>query len=171
MLIILAHSKTQRFGGDPAPPVGLAPSFPALLDDAARLAAELSAIGESDLAKRMKASEAIARETAQRYARWGASRHEREGYPAIFAYTGEAFRGFDVGLLREDDLVYAHDHLRILSALYGVLRPLDLIMPHRLDPGDRFAPMGTRSIAEFWSERPARARSPPPRMPPGRRPR
>jgi cytoplasmic iron level regulating protein YaaA (DUF328/UPF0246 family) len=72
--------------------------------------------------------------------------------PAIFAFAGDVYTGFEVKSLDEEAILYAQDHLRILSGLYGLLRPLDEIRPHRLEMGTRWAPR-RKSLYSWWGER------------------
>lgn len=75
---------------------------------------------------------------------------------AIFAYNGDVYTGFDAKTIEAPALDYAQDHLRILSGLYGVLRPLDNIRPHRLEMGTRWAPR-RKKLTDFWGDEPAKS--------------
>ena len=76
--------------------------------------------------------------------------------PAIRAFAGDVYRGFDAASADPDTIAFAQDHLRILSGLYGVLRPLDAIRPYRLEMGTRWAPLGDR-LTEHWGDKVAKA--------------
>jgi hypothetical protein len=76
--------------------------------------------------------------------------------PAIYAFAGDVYAGFEVHSLDEEVLLFAQDHLRILSGLYGLLRPLDEIRPYRLEMGTRWAPR-RRDLYAYWGNRVARA--------------
>ena len=72
---------------------------------------------------------------------------------AAFAFNGDTYAGFDAPTLSTEDLDYAQDHLRILSGLYGVLRPLDLIQPYRLEMGRKIATKSGNTLYAYWSDR------------------
>jgi len=76
--------------------------------------------------------------------------------PAIYAYNGDVYTGFEVSSLEEDTINFAQDHLRILSGLYGLLRPLDPIRPHRLEMGTKWAPRYSK-LTDFWKDKIATA--------------
>lgn len=73
--------------------------------------------------------------------------------PAIFAFTGDVYKGFDVQSLNDKDLNYAQNHLRILSGLYGILRPLDLIQAYRLEMGTKFSLGKNQDLYDLWKEK------------------
>ncbi len=83
----------------------------------------------------MKVSDKLATLTVERYAAWRRSYTADEGQQAILAFSGEVFNGLQARSLNEEDLLFAQEHIRILSGLYGVLRPPDLILPYRLGMG------------------------------------
>ncbi|WP_417621640.1 peroxide stress protein YaaA [Parasphingorhabdus sp.] len=76
--------------------------------------------------------------------------------PAIYAYNGDVYSGFEARSLSEDAMVFAQDHMRILSGLYGLLRPLDPIRPHRLEMGTKWAPRYNK-LTDFWKDKIAKA--------------
>jgi len=76
--------------------------------------------------------------------------------PAIYAYNGDVYTGFEARSIGNEAMAFAQDHLRILSGLYGLLRPLDPIRPHRLEMGTKWAPRYTR-LTDFWKDKIASA--------------
>lgn len=118
----------------------------------------------------MKMSESLGTQTAARNTRWDKALHNPDGdyngdgtasgsandasegerRPAIHAFKGGVYQGFEIETVDQKTLVFAQDHLRILSGLYGVLRPLDAIMPHRLEMGTRLGVEDSNSLYDFW---------------------
>ena len=74
----------------------------------------------------------------------------RRKKPAMYAFAGDTYQGLDAKTLADDDLVWTQDHLRILSGLYGLLRPLDEIEPYRLEMGSRLATDRGKNLYDFW---------------------
>jgi cytoplasmic iron level regulating protein YaaA (DUF328/UPF0246 family) len=149
MLMIISPAKTMQEGS--------AKSFqdttlPQYLEKTRLLADELKKIPASELAPVMKISPRLAQLNAGRFRQWKAAKHMEAGTPALFSYQGEVFRGIDVATFEADDWQYAQKHLRILSGFYGILRPLDLVLPYRLEMGGRFSPAGYRNLYDFWEE-------------------
>ncbi|WP_306548234.1 YaaA family protein [Desulfobulbus sp.] len=145
-MIILSSSKGQDFT-----PVdcSLPTTRPAFLDQARQLITLLRQYDLESLKLLMGASQALTERThAQIHAFAG-----KEVKPAILAYSGEAYRSLDAGGLTSDDLEYAQQRLRILSGLYGMLRPFDLIRPHRLEMGCALANDQGKNLYAFWSKR------------------
>ena len=98
----------------------------------------------------MKVSDKLATLTFERYAAWRSSPSPEEAQQTILAFSGEVFNGLKARSLKEKDLSFAQEHIRILSGLYGVLRPLDLILPYRLEMGSKMKNPGGRNLYEFW---------------------
>jgi cytoplasmic iron level regulating protein YaaA (DUF328/UPF0246 family) len=142
---------------------------PQLLDHAAQLMTILSGHDASDLGRLMKLSSSLSELNAERNARWQRDAHmagasgtgddHGDARQAILAFTGDVYKGMAPPELSEDALGFAQEHVRILSGLYGVLRPLDLMMPYRLEMGTRFSTSRGKNLYEFWSDRIAGALS------------
>jgi cytoplasmic iron level regulating protein YaaA (DUF328/UPF0246 family) len=107
------------------------------------------------LMKLMGISRDLAGLNAERFARFGEDRTDRR--PAAFAFAGDTYAGLEAGTLDDDALRYAQDHLRILSGLYGLLRPLDAIEPYRLEMGSRLKTAKGASLYDWWGARLAEA--------------
>lgn len=124
MIILLSPAKTLDFAS-PAPETPTPPRFAREAASIARAAAKLK---PAELAALMHISDNLAELNATRFKTF----RKAEERPAIRAFAGDVYRGFDVKSADEDVIAYAQDHLRILSGLYGLLRPLDAIRPYRL---------------------------------------
>src|SRR5690606_19186201 len=105
----------------------------------------------------MSISDPLAALNAARFGQWKPPFTPRNARPAVLAFAGDVYEGLDAATLDESDLAWAQDHVRILSGLYGILRPLDLMQPYRLEMGTRLANQRGRNLYEFWGERLAQA--------------
>ncbi len=148
MLILLSPAKTL----DLATPFNEAPSEPRFAADAARLARAAARLKPDELSALMHISPALAELNAKRFKGFAKAALR----PAIRTFAGDVYRGFDVACAEPAVLDYAQDHLRILSGLYGVLRPLDAMRPYRLEMGTGWAPKGGK-LVEYWGRKVARA--------------
>ena len=149
MIAILSPAKTLDYR-TPLPPV--AASVPRFAEEAGILAAAAARLGPKKLAALMRISDTLATLNAERF-RDFAGAPER---PALFAFAGDVYVGLEAGTLEEPAIDFAQDHIRILSGLYGLLRPLDAIRPYRLEMGTRWAPR-RRKLTDWWQDRIARA--------------
>jgi len=149
MLAILSPAKTMLEVDTKGIPNTTLPQY---LERTLLLAEELKKMSSSELARIMKINPQLAQLNVGRFRQWGIARHKKRGTPALLSYHGEVFRGLDAATFEEDDGQYAQKHLRILSGFYGVLRPLDLVLPYRLEMGGQFSPAGYRNLYDFWKE-------------------
>jgi cytoplasmic iron level regulating protein YaaA (DUF328/UPF0246 family) len=148
MIILLSPAKTLDFTS-PAPEEPTEPRFAREAASIARAAAKLS---PAELKGLMHISDKLAELNAERFRTF----RKAEPRPAIRAFAGDVYRGFDAASAGEDTLAYAQDHLRILSGLYGVLRPLDGLRPYRLEMGTAWAPGGGK-LVEHWARKVVKA--------------
>ena len=125
-------------------------SSPQYLEQAGELVDQLRGYSVDQLKSLMFVSEKLATQTFERYASWSSSYGAEEGQQAILAFSGEVFNGLQARTLTEKDLVFAQEHVRILSGLYGVLMPLDSILPYRLEIGLKMQAGVYRNLYEFW---------------------
>jgi cytoplasmic iron level regulating protein YaaA (DUF328/UPF0246 family) len=146
MLAIISPAKTLDYRS-PLPP--LAPTRPRFETEAEALAGAAARLGAKKLAALMRISDTLAQRNAQRFRGFV----EAEERPALFAFAGDVYTGFEVKSLDEEAVLFAQDHLRILSGLYGLLRPLDAIRPYRLEMGTRWAPGRKKDLYAFWQDR------------------
>jgi cytoplasmic iron level regulating protein YaaA (DUF328/UPF0246 family) len=149
MLITLSPSKGQDFE-IPAPTRKY--SKPVALKDSEILIKELRKIKQKDLQSLMTISENIAELNVDRYKAFNTPFNTKNAKQAIYAFKGDVYSGIDVEHFDDDDLAYAQDHLRILSGLYGCLRPLDLIQPYRLEMKTKLHNPRGDNLYQFWGE-------------------
>lgn len=147
MLVVLSPAKTLDLTSHvPDLPV-TSPRFTA---KAWQLAKVMRTASLAELSSLMGISTELAALTATRYTQFRARPRPDSVRPSVLTFAGDVYQGLDAGSLTPDDLEFAQDTLRILSGLYGVLRPLDLIQPYRLEMGARVAsPLG-RNLYEVW---------------------
>lgn len=149
MLIVVSPAKKL----DMDPVEGIKATSPAFQYEADTLARKAARMSVKDLQKLMSISEPLAKLNAQRFKAFG----EMEAKPATLAFAGDTYQGLEAATLEPDEMAWAQDHLRILSGLYGVLRPLDAIQPYRLEMGSRLATRRGKSLYDFWGDTIARA--------------
>ncbi len=138
-------------------PVELPATDPAFGADASRLAATARGLSVRDLRGLMDISDDLARLNRDRFKAFAANPTPAQTKPAVLAFAGDTYIGFDAKSLSTDDLLYAQDHLRILSGLYGLLRPLDAIQPYRLEMGSRLKTRRGANLYEYWGDTVAKA--------------
>jgi cytoplasmic iron level regulating protein YaaA (DUF328/UPF0246 family) len=126
------------------------PAFQAEADDLAKVARGLSV---DDLQKLMKISENLAKLNRDRFSDFG----EMEEKPAALAFAGDTYQGLEAASLDVDEMAWAQEHFRILSGLYGVLRPLDAIQPYRLEMGSRLKTEKGKTLYDYWGDKIAKA--------------
>ncbi len=132
-------------------------SRPAFQADAAALAKRARALSVEELRKLMGLSEKLARLNAERFANFSADPEVYGARPAALMFAGDTYAGLDAGSLDADAMAWAQDHLRILSGLYGLLRPCDLIQPYRLEMGAHLQTPRGKTLYAYWGARLARA--------------
>ena len=154
MLIQLSPAKTLDFD---VPFPALESSLPRFVPQSAALIELLRDYDPPRLAKLMDLSAALASLNVARYASWSENFNKENSRPAIFAFRGDVYLGLDAGSMSESLLEYAQDHLRILSGLYGLLRPLDLIQPYRLEMGTQLANPAGKDLYAYWGSQIAEA--------------
>jgi uncharacterized protein len=149
MLTVISPAKTLDFD---TPPTTRKATRPRLLERSAELVEAMRTLDPDEIAGLMGVSEQIARLNHQRFINWGLPFTLDNAKQSILAFRGDVYNGLDADGLNMDQLNFAQQHLRILSGLYGLLRPLDLIQPYRLEMGLKFANRGGRNLYEFWGE-------------------
>ncbi len=154
MLILLSPAKTLDLE---TPTRTASTSEPVFLEEAQALVKTASRLSAPKLAELMKLSDSLATLNRDRFREWEL-KHSGEGVrPAIQAFRGDVYVGLDADSLDDDDLAFAQNHLRILSGLYGVLKPLDVMRAYRLEMGTRLATRRGKSLYDFWGDRVAKA--------------
>jgi cytoplasmic iron level regulating protein YaaA (DUF328/UPF0246 family) len=147
MLTVISPAKTLDFD---TPPPRRKTSQPQFLDRSAQLVEEARQLNPDDIRELMGVSENIAELNHRRFMDWTVPFDLDNAKQCIFAFQGDVYTGLDASSLSTGQLNYAQRHLRILSGLYGLLRPLDLIQPYRLEMGLPFANQAGRNLYQFW---------------------
>lgn len=150
MLIVVSPAK--RLNENPARAEG--GSTPRFLPEAGKLAETARGLNAPALEKLMHISPKLAALNVDRFAAFGSG---EGGKQAIELFSGDTYTGLEAASLDAEELDYAQRHLRILSGLYGLLRPRDVIQPHRLEMGSRLANARGRNLYDFWGDRIAQA--------------
>ena len=125
---------------------------PLFVNEAKGLIDVLKQKSANDVAKLMSLSESLADLNVQRYAEWSPKFTQKNARPAVLAFNGDVYEGLDAATLSEAQLKWAQDHVAILSGLYGVLRPLDLMQPYRLEMGTKLANPAGKNLYDYWKQ-------------------
>ena len=155
MLILLSPAKTLDFE-TPAPIKRF--SQPDFLSDTEKLVAQLRQLSAQQISSLMKISDKLGELNASRYQTWQSAFDDNNAKQALVAFQGDVYQGMNVDRFEPEDFDFAQEHLRILSGLYGVLRPLDLIQPYRLEMGTKLAhsklqDLTANTLYEFWGDK------------------
>ena len=150
MLTLLSPAKTLDFSDAPE---GLKTTTPSLEKDIAVLMKRCKKLSVRSLSKLMSLSQPLAELNHQRFQEMSLPFTADNSKPSLLAFQGDVYKGLDAGSLSEADLAWAQDHLRILSGFYGLLRPLDLMQPYRLEMGTRLANTRGKNLYAFWGNR------------------
>lgn len=152
MIVLLSPAKTFETSCPPLALLDMRCFEPRLVAEAAYLVEVLREKSKDELAGLMRISDKLAELNYQRFQHWKPSSDAQ--LPALYAFKGDVYRSMDVaGKLSREDYEYAHHVLRILSGLYGVLRPLDMILPYRLEMGTRLQTPQGKNLYEYWGDR------------------
>lgn len=147
MLIVLSPAKSLDLDTPPTTKLHTTPEF---IGRAGELIDVMRACSPGQVAELMSISDPLAMLNVARYATWSADHGDAR--QAIMAFDGDVYTGFDARSLKPKALGYAQDHVRILSGLYGVLRPLDRMHPYRLEMGTRLPNPRGKDLYAFWGE-------------------
>lgn len=150
MLTLLSPAK--KLNMTPAE-TGVPITQPRLPDDTRELASVAKTLTAEDLKRLMHISDNLATMNFERFQAYNLDNRGNSAKPAGLAFDGDVYWGLDADTLSEETLSYAQDHLRILSGLYGVLRPMDVIQPYRLEMGTKMATTRGKSLYDFWGTR------------------
>src|SRR5690554_2652106 len=149
MIAVISPAKTLDYE---TPPVTPTYSQPAFLEDSRILVEQLKTMSPEDLSSLMKISDQLGVLNANRYQTWQTPFTPENAKQAVLAFKGDVYVGLEAETFSEEDFQFAQEHLRILSGLYGLLRPLDLMQPYRLEMGTRLSnPLG-RDLYAFWGD-------------------
>lgn len=147
MLSVLSPAKKLDIEPSNYPVVA---SEPRLGKDTAILAREAKKLSTSDLKDLMNLSDNLAELNAERFKAFRLNGRSNSSKPAMLTFNGNVYEGLDAGSLSAADMEFAQDHVRILSGLYGVLRPMDKIQPYRLEMGRKLATERGSNLYQFW---------------------
>ena len=150
MLVVVSPAKNLDFESD-------IPSNqftqPSMLEDTMRLMEVCRTLSPADLSSLMKISDKLATLNANRFAEFSTPFTQDNARQAMYAFNGDVYTGLDAYSLDADTVEYAQQHLRILSGLYGLLRPLDLMQAYRLEMGTKLANPAGKDLYAFWDDR------------------
>ena len=147
MLIVISPAKTLDYETKPKTKVFTTPDF---LDQSQRLINRLRTFSSLDISDLMKVSAKIADLNFNRYESWKKPFTMNNAKQAILAFKGDVYTGLDASTFKADEFKFAQQHLRVLSGLYGLLRPLDLMQPYRLEMGTKLKTDVGKNLYEFW---------------------
>ncbi len=150
MIIVISPAKTLDFE---TPPAIREHTLPVFLDCSAELIQQLRRLEPDELGRLMSISPKLATLNSNRYHEWSLPFNMDNAKQAVFAFKGDVYTGLEAASLNIADIEFAQEHLRILSGLYGVLRPLDLIQAYRLEMGTSFKNNRGANLYEFWGHR------------------
>lgn len=147
MLFLLSPAKSLDY--ESALPA-IAATQPQFVPQSAELIATLKKKTPQQISELMDLSDALAKLNVDRYKAWSPAFTEANARPAVLAFNGDVYEGLDAKSLKPKDLQWAQAHVAILSGLYGVLRPLDLMQPYRLEMGTSLKHGKTNNLYQFW---------------------
>ena len=147
MLFLLSPAKSLDY----ETPLGDQPhTLPMFVPQSKELIAVLRTQSPQQIAELMSLSDKLSALNVARYLAWSPKATPKNARQAVLAFNGDVYDGLDAKTLTLDDLAWAQDHVCILSGLYGVLRPLDLMQPYRLEMGTRLSNPGGKDLYQFW---------------------
>ncbi|MBC8493658.1 MAG: peroxide stress protein YaaA [Candidatus Thioglobus sp.] len=149
MLAVISPSKTQDFSKPDIRDYSTARQ----LDESTSLVGILKKKSQEELSKLMSISEKLAKLNYDRFQNFSIPFNFDNAKQALLAFKGDVYNGIDAPNLSKKDLVFAQDNLRMLSGLYGVVRPLDLIMPYRLEMGTKLENPKGKNLYKFWGDK------------------
>jgi len=150
MILVISPAKALDYDTPPTTSTHTQPDF---LDQAQGLIDILREKSPAQIAELMSLSDQLSTLNAARYSTWSRPFDSGNAKQAVLAFNGDVYEGLSAATLDEAGLAWAQDHLRILSGLYGVLRPLDLMQPYRLEMGTRLANPAGKDLYAYWGER------------------
>ncbi len=149
MLTVISPAKTLDFETKPKSSINTTPDF---LDDSQELINQLKKFKSQDVIDLMGVSQKIADLNVERFQSWEIPFNTNNSKQAVLAFKGDVYTGLDAETMRANDFKFAQKHLRILSGLYGLLRPMDLMQPYRLEMGKKLVTKRCSNLYQFWGE-------------------
>lgn len=150
MLMIISPAKTLDYESPLATETYTQPDF---LDDACELIDQLKELEPHQVSNLMSISDKLGQLNAERFRTWHTPFTPDNARQAILAFKGDVYTGLDAESFSEDDFAFAQQHLRMLSGLYGLLKPLDLMQPYRLEMGTKFENKRGKDLYAFWGSK------------------
>ena len=150
MLMVISPAKTLDYD---TPPPTQRFTQPEHLDHSQQLIDQLRDMSPQQISELMHLSDKLAALNVARYGSWNSDFNPDNAKQALLAFKGDVYAGLNASDFSEDDFEFAQQHLRMLSGLYGVLRPLDLMQPYRLEMGTKLANPRGKDLYAFWGER------------------
>ena len=147
MLVLLSPAKSLDYD---SPLLTKKKTKPRFIDESAELVVGLRKLSVNQVGTLMAISDKLAELNYERFAAWEPDFHKDNSRQAILAFTGDVYQGMELKEWSADDFATAQKEIRILSGLYGVLRPLDLMQPYRLEMGTKFKNARGKNLYEFW---------------------
>jgi len=149
MIVLLSPAKSMDYD---SPLLTKRSTQPRFIEQSAELMSQLRKLPVGEVGKLMSISDKLAQLNHDRFASWEPEFTLKNSRPAILAFTGDVYQGMELERWSAADFTTAQKRVRILSGLYGLLRPLDLMQPYRLEMGTKFANKGGKNLYEFWGE-------------------
>jgi len=146
MIAIISPAKSLNFESNAPTDTSTSPLF---LKEADYLAGKLGKLKSSELGNLLEISPKLAQLNAERYASWKTATVKQ----AVFAYDGDVYDGLEARIFKVREIEFAQNHLRIISGLYGLLKPLDLIKPYRIDMGTSFSTPKGETLYKYWGDK------------------
>ncbi len=127
-------------------------TIPPYLEDSKKIVNSLRKYSRDKLSKLMNISEKISLLNYERYIKWSLPFNKKNAHPALLLFQGDVYKGISVSDFKKEDFIFAQKSLRILSGLYGILKPLDLIQPYRLEMGTQIKIGEHNDLYDFWGD-------------------
>lgn len=150
MIILISPAKKINFQLDEYPVNTTTPMF---LEESKVLISELQKYKSQDISKLMKISPTLSDLNFERFLTWNVPFTSKNSAPAIFMFQGDVYKGINVKTFNKKQLEFTQKHLRILSGLHGILYPMDLIQPYRLEMGTKLSVNNAKNLYEFWDNK------------------
>ncbi|MGI1679498.1 MAG: peroxide stress protein YaaA [Cellvibrionaceae bacterium] len=149
MLIVISPAKTLDFESPAISDIHTTPQF---IPESKKLIKDLKKLAPHDISKLMSISDKLGTLNYDRFQEWKPTFTPKNSKQALLAFKGDVYTGLDAETFKANDFKFSQKHLRILSGLYGLLRPMDLMKPYRLEMGTKFANTKGKDLYEFWGE-------------------
>lgn len=150
MLAVVSPAKSLNFESDS--PIKLH-SIPDFLDTSQTIINELQALSPKEISSLMNISDDLGILNYERFQQWKTPFNLSNAKQAVFAFSGDVYNGLDASSLSSENIEYAQKHFRILSGLYGILKPLDLIQAYRLEMGTKIRVSSKKDLYNLWKEK------------------